>query len=271
MKKQLVGLIILQLFLVYALYNAVLQNKVSVNFLDVFQGDSIFIETSEGYQVLIDGGPDERVIAQLEKVMPYFDRSIDLVVLTHPDKDHMYGIIDVIKRFKVENILLTDVRDNNAAFFELMGLLQEKNIRVIYAQKNRDFKLGSLVLDVLWPAELFGYKAIPDNNDSSIVIMARGGGFKILLTGDMGINVEKELLENRNLKADVLKVGHHGSKNSSSMEFLNAVKPSFAVIQVGKTNNYGHPHPEVIKNLYRSGVSKIYRTDLNGIIKFEID
>ncbi|PIR54652.1 competence protein ComE [Candidatus Peregrinibacteria bacterium CG10_big_fil_rev_8_21_14_0_10_36_19] len=257
------------MFFVIVLYSGLHwpDKKLHVYFLDVGQGDSIFINTPNGKQMLIDGGAGNKIIYELAEIMPFFDRKIDVVVLTHPDKDHVGGLVEVLGRYDVEKVVISGVESESSDYLEF--LRRAKNSEVIYQNDKIDFDFDGVFVDFLFPFDsLFG-EHIFAMNDSSIVIKLVYKDVKILLTGDLETDGEKELLEaNVDLKADILKVGHHGSKTSSSMDFLEAIFPEIAVIQCGKNNKFGHPYPGVLENLQNAGIEKIYRNDIDGRLEF---
>ncbi|MEK7123399.1 MAG: ComEC/Rec2 family competence protein [Patescibacteria group bacterium] len=255
-----------------------------VNFFDVGQGDAIFIEAPSGNQVLIDGGPSRTVLAKLGRLMPFWDRTIDLLILTHPHYDHLAGLIEVLKRYKIGMVLMPNESIKTAAFKEFLRTIEEKNIPVKYAKAGMIIHFGKgsgaafYVLSPKTAAELefdehsegFGGKGM-SLNESSIVGKLIYGKAKFLLTGDAGVETEQKLLApGHNLTAGVLKVGHHGSRYSTSEDFLKAVSPVYAVISVGAGNRYGHPVPEILERLQNFG-AKILRTDLNGDIVIKTD
>lgn len=241
-----------------------------VTFFDVGQGDAALIETPERTQILIDGGPSgEKVLEKLGKEMPFWDRTIDLIILTHPERDHLAGLLEVLKSYKVENILWTGVIRDTAEFKEWQKLIKEEGAKIFIAKA--DLLVVGIGIDVLYPLESLEGKVLRDSNDSSIVVRLVFGKTSFLFTGDATKSVEKELVLDsvkHKLDSDVLKVGHHGSKTSTSKEFIEAVSPEIAVISVGRNNSYGHPRQEVLDNL--SG-AKILRTDLDGDIKIISD
>jgi len=242
-----------------------------IYFLNVGQGDSIFIKTPENHQILIDGGPKNYVLAELDKVMPFFDKSLDMVVLTHPHADHVDGLVEVLKRYDVGMILMTGVDYKSPDYEEFLKVAAAKNIKIMIAKNDKDFKFGNVVFDLLYPSNPFLDANFKNVNNSSIVMKILYGGKKILLTGDMELEEESLLMKTGlDLKADILKVGHHGSKTSSSKKFLNLVNPEIAIIQSGKGNSFGHPHEETLRNLKDTGVNKIYRNDIDGRIEISL-
>lgn len=237
-------------------------------FLNVGQGDSILIKTPGNHQILVDGGPKNYVFQELDRVMPFFDKTIDLVVLTHPHADHIDGLVEVLKRYQVNMILMTGVTYQNANYKEFMKVAAERNILIYIAENNFDFKFGEVILDVLYPKNQLLGANFKNLNNSSIVIKISYRNRKIMLTGDMEFEEENALIKTGlNLRADILKVGHHGSSTSSSAKFLNLVKAKIAVIQSGVGNTFGHPTKEALERLKAAGVQQIYRNDLDGRVE----
>jgi len=258
-------------------------NYLKVDFLDVGQGDSAFIETPEKHQILIDGGPDSTVLQKLQNLMPFFDRSIDLVILTHPESDHMQGLMEVLQRYKVDYVLWTGISRNTSEFKKWASILNQKEkksasflasmpfaksaTRVITVNVGAKIKAGNAIIDILYPFENLSGKELKNtSNDTGVVSRLIFGKNSFLFTGDISSVAEKQLARGKNILAsDVLKVAHHGSKYSTSDLFLENVKPKIAVISVGVKNTYGHPTPEVLQRLQNFGV-KTLRTDQNGDI-----
>ena len=245
-----------------------------VNFFDVGQGDSIFIETPKRQQILIDAGPGSIILEKLSKEMPFWDRPIDLIILTHPEKDHLAGLIEVLKSYTVENILWTGVKRDTSEAREWEKLIKEEGAKIFIARADQKitWQEGEKnSIEVLYPFENFNGKVIENSNNTSVVAKLIFGGISFLFTGDIQRAVEKELTEKGGaLDSDVLKLAHHGSKTSSSEEFLGKVTPEIVVIQVGKDNQYGHPHQEVLERLKKYGI-KVLRTDKDSDIKIISD
>jgi len=251
-----------------------------INFFDVGQGDAIFIETPPGHQILIDGGPDMSVLEKLGKEMPFYDRTIDLIILTHPEHDHVAGLIEVLKRYKVENILWTGVLRDTAEYQEWEKVLtkeqEEANIyiakagqKIIFSSTLRSEKGGEI--KVLFPFQDLEGQTMKNTNNTSIVTKLIFGESSFLFTGDAYKVIERKLSEEKiNLDSDILKVSHHGSKTSTDEEFLKRVSPKVAVISVSKDNHYGHPHPETLAVLNKYDIN-ILRTDRDGDIKMVSD
>ena len=250
------------------------ENVLKVYFLDVGQGDAAFIETPQHHQILIDGGPDSTVLSKLQDLMPAKDMSLDLIILTHPEKDHIAGFLDVLQRYKVDYILWTGVVRDTPEYNQWVKLLKEEqadDTQIIISQSGQEIIVGDVTIDTLYPLEnLEGRKMEKTSNDSCIVSRLVFGNNSFLFTGDIDSQAEKELVnQGSDLSSNVLKVAHHGSKYSTSELFLENVGPEIAVIEVGK-NSYGHPTPEVLQRLDKFGI-KVLRTDTDGDIEMVSD
>ncbi len=254
-----------------------------VIFFDVGQGDSALIITPQDKTILVDGGPDDKVLSKLGKYLPLNQRRIDYMILSHPHADHLDGLVSVLKRYDVGVVYYSGVPHTTYAFMEWLKLIKEKNIAMKIIDKPQILELDSKVkLDFLYPGkDLSGLdlkgqeesKFVKNNNlnNVSIIFKLIYGQTKFLFTGDAEMPVEKELLKNKaNLLADVLKVAHHGSHSSTGDKFLQAIQPKMAVISSGLGNDFGHPHSRTLRRLERHGV-KIFRTDEMGDIEMESD
>lgn len=243
-----------------------------VDFFDVGQGDSALIKTPDHQKILIDGGPTNAVVEKLGENMPFYDKEIDLMILTHPHADHLVGLIEVLKRYKVKKILATGAINSTPDYLAWLDEIKKENVPMEIAKAGQTFDFGEkLKMEIFSPTEDFVGKQ-PDNlNNTSIVAKLIFGDTSFLFTGDAEKEVEDKLIANSvDLKADVLKVGHHGSKNASGQEFLGAVKPKFAVISVGAKNTFGHPNPLTLEHLKKIG-AEIFRTDQDGDVKIISD
>lgn len=241
-----------------------------VHFWNVGQGDSIFIEVPNGNQVLIDGGPSDAVLSKLGRAMPFWDRSIDVLILTHPHADHLDGLVEVLKKYDIGTIIETGVNHSVPEYDEWHRLIKEKKIRIVAAESNQKIKVADKgYFEILAPLDDFSGKSPKNVHDSNIVSKFYYGPSTILFMGDAERLEEYQLLfSGVDLKSDILKIGHHGSKTSSSEEFLKVVRPQIGIIEVGAHNRYGHPYQEVLDRLKSFGVT-IYRTDLNDDITLE--
>lgn len=273
-KLSLIYLVILLCLAVFAFStNSIASQKdglLKIHFFDVGQGDAIFIETPNGSQVLVDGGPDNKVIQELAKVMPFYDHDIDMVIATHPHADHIAGLISVLERYEVKNILQAKEDYNSPVVSIWQDAVLDEGANEIEAVAGKTIELGNeVVLKIIYPRESLEGQTVKNPNNSSVVMMLDYKETEILLVGDIEAKVEKELLSN-DIDADVLKVGHHGSKTSTAVNFLEKVSPEMAFIQVGAKNRYGHPSSEVIQRLENFGI-KYYRTDLDGHMEVVTD
>jgi len=241
-----------------------------VAFLDVGQGDAIFIETPDGIQLLIDGGPDASVLRALPEVMPWWDRSLAMIVATHPDKDHIGGLVDVLVRYEVDQIVRTDNENETAVAAAFTLAAAQENSTLHIAQAGDVIKLGATTtLRIFSPA---GVAADWDSNQASIVAQLQYGEIEFMFTGDIFVGLEEYLARTYGaaLESEVLKVAHHGSRTSTAESFLQAVTPRYAVVSAGLDNRYGHPHREVVERLERHG-SQIVNTAELGTIVFKSD
>ncbi len=222
-----------------------------VVFFDVGQGDSIFIETKDGFQVLIDGGPGLAVLEKLGQEMSFYDRTIDLMILTHPDHDHLYGLLEVLKRYEIKSILWTGVIKDNAEYREWIKLIEEEGAEMLIAQADQRIDLSDDIYMIIhYPFENLEGQEFKQVNDTSIVAELVFNEVSFLFTGDISEKIEKQL----DIDSDVLKIAHHGSKSSTCFEFVESVSPEIAVISVGE-NTYGHPDPGVLQTLEEFGIN----------------
>ncbi len=243
-----------------------LDNNPKVVFFDISQGDSIFIETAQKHQVLIDGGPSNKVVEKLAKQMPFWDKTIDLVILTHPDYDHLRGLLDVLDNYQVENILWTGEKSEGRTFEAWLLKIKKENANIVLVKAGALVLAGKAKMEILYPLEL-PKQDLVNNNKSSIATLLSFGNTRFFFTGDIDKQAEQEIIfQGNNIEANVLKVSHHGSKSATSPEFLANVQPQIAVISIGKDNSYGHPHQEVLSNLLEFGI-KVMRTDQIGDVK----
>lgn len=273
MKKIILGIIIVTISTGALFLESKPDGLLHVYFLDVGQGDSILIRTPGGENILVDGGPKNYVLEELKDVLPFFDSSIDYMLLTHPDSDHLDGLIPVLQRYEIGHILFPGAHKDSYLARKFLQLITEKEIPVIIADENADIEFeDGVVLNTLFPIEQMIGSQTEDVNDTSLVTRLLYGKTEVLLTGDAGIAVEAALINHgassgASLRADILKLGHHGSSTSTSQEFFDAVAPKYAVISAGKDNSYGHPHPETMERLENAGTT-IARTDQDGRIEF---
>ena len=256
----------------YVVYRVERQKNFVIHFFDVGQGDGIFFELPNHVQVLIDGGPSSVILSKLGNAMWFWDRTIDLVILTHPHADHVDGLIDVLKRYDVGMVIESGAAYATPDYDEWNQLLKEKNIAVVYAHQGQRIALSkNAMLDILYPFKNIAGQKFTNIHDSMVVSKLLYGKTNVLLMGDAERAVEYQLRgSGLPLAADILKIGHHGSKTSSTQDFVAVVHPKYAVISVGRKNRYGHPHQEVIEKIKNMGIS-LMRTDENGDVVFASD
>lgn len=254
----------------FFIYNP--KSKLEVDFFDVGQGDAILIQTPYGQNILIDGGPDQKVIRELGKYLSWRDRRIDLMILTHPHDDHVAGLVEVIKRYEVKKIIYTGAIHTGPAYLSWLEAARDKKIPLLLADRPQTVALGeNCGLRLIYPLKSLAGLSAANLNNTSIVSRLDCAGASFLFSGDIETEAEKELLAGgEKLEARVLKVAHHGSDTSSGEDFLAAVKPRRAVISVGKDNDFGHPSRRILKRLQRIG-AEIFRTDENGGTHCESD
>jgi competence protein ComEC len=263
-------LILLSLISALALLTAVStpDNNLHLIACDVGQGDATLI-TQGNTQILIDGGPGNKVIDCLSSHLPFWDRTIELVVLSHPQSDHYQGLIEVFSTYHVNTFLTTNLENSAQSYQVLKNKVGESHVEVIYPTSDTTLKLGKISLDIVWPSEehlTLNTQPNQDLNNFSIVALLSFGEFDTLLTGDIGPEIIPDILNTDQLSSiEYLKVPHHGSKNGLTQELLDATSPQLATISVGR-NSYGHPHQEIIDMLLKAGVITL-RTDQMGDIE----
>lgn len=241
-----------------------------VKFLDVGQGDAEFIEMPDKKQILIDGGPDLSILEKIGREMAFYDRYIDLVILSHPEADHLNGLIEVLKRYQIGAVITNGVIRETSQYKEFMDTIKAKRIPVYIAKSGGEIDFNeNIKIDILYPSENLKGKILSDSNNSSIVAKLIYNNFETIFTGDIEKSVENKLVESEiDLNSDILKIAHHGSKTSTSEEFLKAVNALVAIIEVGKDNKYGHPHQEVLDRLKNL---RIFQTGKDGDIEILSD
>lgn len=261
---------IFNIFIWAAVFRTDSRGVLTVAFLDVGQGDAIYIEAPNGNQVLIDGGPGRQVLRELGQVMPFYDRSLDVVLVTHPDQDHVGGLPAVLERMDVGNIVTTENTSKTGAYGAFEEAIQNEHASRILARAGERIILDDgVVLEILFPdRNAYGW----ETNTSSIVARLTYGERSFLFTGDSPIAIERQLIHmyGGGMHTSVLKLGHHGSRTSSSREYLSAVDPEYAIISASLNNKYGHPHKEVTALLQELKIPEI-RTAKSGTIIFKTD
>lgn len=260
-------------FLVYTYSD----KSLKIFFYDVGQGDAIHIRNNKNQDILIDGGPDNVILSKLGQNMPFYDQKIELMILTHPHADHIAGLIHILNKYQVEQIVYSDVLDSTDFFQEWKRIIKEKNIPTREAKIGQTIKLENSLMYVLLPKTSYKDKKVENLNSTSIVLKLVNGQISYLFTGDIEKESEVELMDNMGnktygkekkniLNSDVLKVAHHGSKSSSSQELVSLINPKYAIISVGKNNKFGHPNSETVEKL-NNLKANILRTDKDSDIK----
>lgn len=264
----LIGLLIANLLAFSIVWDLRQAKALEVIFFDVGQGDSIFIKSSAGHQILIDGGPDSTVLEKLAQEMPFFDRSLDMIILTHADSDHLNGLIEVLKRYKIDYIVWTGLIKDTENCQQWQQLIEKEGAVIKIAQAGQKIRFNQAYLDILYPFDNLAGQQFKNTNNTSIVSRLVSKDDSFLFTGDIEEPVEKQLLErNVYLDSDILKVAHHGSITSSCQEFIERVSPATAVISCGRNNQYNYPRQETLAVLENNNI-EILRTDQDGDIKF---
>lgn len=296
-KPFIIGAVI-GVILLFAFLTTLPDNRLHLVFCSVGQGDASYIQTPSNQDILIDGGPDNQVLSCLGRHMPFYDRTIDAVVLTHPNKDHYQGLVSVLERFRVNNFIVSVVGEEDKNYQKLMEVVKKKKIPFKNLYLGDKFSLGSTHFAVLWPEKqwvaaqfsapisdlgslgdlpgrqagvsVLGLSTTSDLNNFSYLLHLSYGSFDTLFTGDADSRIQTEILSWANVpQAEVLKFPHHGSKYGVLDSFLEKTKPELAVISVGR-NPHGHPAPETLKQLADKAI-KLLRTDQKGDVEIVSD
>lgn len=269
-------------------------NKLHIYFCEVGQGDATYIRFPGNRDMLIDGGPNSSAVLNcLGRAMPFYDRTIDVVALTHPQADHLSGLVDVAQRYTIKNFFTVEIGNAIGEYQALARVLQQRHIPITFLWAGEEMHVGKVKLSILWPSQIWFKTAMPtesilidqqkslaqlmttdDLNHFSLYIGLQFGDFDALFTGDGDISVQNSLLDlglfsSLPQQIEVLKVPHHGSKTGMISQFVQLVQPRLSVIEVGAKNNYGHPNLNVISQL--SNYGKVLRTDKSGIVEVKTD
>ncbi len=242
----------------------------TVSFLDVGQGDAILIGTPDGVEMLVDGGADNAVLRELGAIRPLLDRSIDVVVATHPDLDHIGGLTDVFERYEVGTVIETTNQNDTSAATALAVSIEDEGAQRIKAEAGQVIRLGEYVYaEILSPR---GDESAWESNNASVVMRVVYGDTAVMLSGDASAEIEDFIVSQYGdqLESDILKLGHHGSQTSTSEAWLDAIRPSFAVVSASLDNRYGHPHQEVMQRVFARNIQASH-TGTDGTITFYSD
>lgn len=242
-----------------------------VSFLDVGQGDAILIQTPSGHDMLVDGGADGKVLERVASQLSYFDRTIDVVVATHGDADHVTGLIPILKKYDVGHVVMSPIKSETGIFSELEKSVRSENAIVHVGKKGDVIDFGDgVVVHILYPSGTF-HGSNTDTNAASVSMVITYGDESVLLTGDLPSSHEDELIGSvLPKKVTIYKAGHHGSKSSSGDQLLSYITPEYSVISAGKDNRYGHPNSEALTRLTTYSQEVLSTID-RGTITFTLD
>lgn len=261
----LISGVIIGIMILFSFIRTQPDGKLHITFCDVGQGDAAYVRFPDGRDMLVDGGPNDKVLACLGKHMPFWDRNIDIVMLSHPEKDHLQGLISVLERYDVEYFIRSDIANTTEGYAKLMDIIRQKGISQKFMAQGESIDVDNTSLSFLWPSgDVLGVSTTK-GNDYSLVFSLRYGSFDALFTGDAPMDLIPRLRSGQALDVlEVLKVPHHGSKTGMNQAFVDWLHPQLSVISVGK-NNYGHPTKEIM-DMLQTVDSRIVRTDLLGDI-----
>ena len=265
------GVLFVTLLTVVVLIRGATPQTLKVSFLDIGQGDAILIQTPSGHDMLIDGGPNNHILEKLSKKISYFDHHIDVVVSTHPDADHITGLIPVLLWYDVDHIIVSPITGHTGVFQVLQKSISDEHASIHIGKKGDDVDFGDgVVAHILYPDAYF-HGNEKNTNDASVSLVVTYGDESILLTGDLPSTHEGELLQSiLPHHVTIYKAGHHGSKYSSGEQLLSYIKPEYVVISAGKNNKYGHPNSETLERL-KTYSQEILSTIDRGTITFSLD
>lgn len=285
-KYLLIGAFIASFLLISYIISISQQGKLKIVFCDVGQGDAAYIRTPDNHEIVIDGGPNDRINDCLGKYMDFWDRSIDMLILSHPQKDHMQGFISLLDRYKVEYFIAPPVGNQTQGYQDLLAVINRKHVAVKNAYRGDTIDIGEVHLSFLWPdkqwvakttslsqctgsckafgqGNVLGMATTDDLNDFSSYIHLKYGTFDALFTGDGDSKIQPQIMTLGDLTPiELLKFPHHGSKTGMLPEFLALIKPELAIISVGR-NSYGHPNSVVLEMLSQQQIP-FKRTDREG-------
>lgn len=267
LSRVIVGILCIGLLLGAREFAYRVDGKTHAAFFDVGQGDSALMTFPDGTRMLVDGGPDWSTLEHLGKTLPFFDRTIDIVVLSHPNADHMMSLPEVLRRYHVRTLLTAGTIFSSGRYAATLSGAVLAGTTLLTLSAGDHIDLADATIRVVWPPKNRPPSMSKNENNDSLTLMVETPEKRILFTGDLESIVERTLVQaHADIHADILKVPHHGSKSSSSTGFLLAVQPAVAVVSVGKDNQYGHPAADVIQRLKALGIA-IRRTDQEGTVE----
>jgi len=262
-----IGVLLLSAIFVWqAVWREMPSKTLTVAFLNVGQGDSIYIESPTHQKMIIDGGPNGAVLSEIGKLMPWYDHYIDVIMITNTDVDHYGGFIDLLRRYRVGLVIEPGTVGGSPSYRALEDLIVQKNIKKIVARRGQSIEIGGGAhFDVLFPDRDVSKL---ETNNSSIIGQLVYGSSTVMFTGDAPVATENFvfLLDSGRVKSDILKAGHHGSKTSASEPFISAVAPKYAVISAGLNNKYGHPNQETLDLFQKLNIIPLITFKLGTII-----
>lgn len=266
--KIIIALLVVFIALSFIAIKNVSDENLHVYFLDVGQGDSIYARYMNT-DIIIDGGPDNSLMYELGKYHPFYDQKIEYIVISHPHDDHIVGLLEIIKRYDIGTIYMTDAPADTDAYMQLQKIIKEKNIqtKIISSRACEDLAQNYSIC-FLYPTSSYANTKIDNLNNTSIVASLKYGAFKLILPGDLETYKQTIVAEENGLtlKSDILKAAHHGSSNGLNDNFMNLVSPELVIFSVGADNKFGHPSQESIDYMNNAG-TKFLRTDEKGTIE----
>lgn len=273
-KEIIISALFLSLFFViYLSENLKPTETFRVTFFDVGQGDAALYQTPKNLKILIDGGVDNKIINHLGKHLSWLDNEIDMVVATHDDADHIFGLIKVLEKYHVKVLFVSQPNSKSELMQKIVEVANTKSVKVVTIDKPAIVNTeDGVIIKFLFPT--INLDVVEDGNNASVVtqVIYKGssGDVKILSSGDLGIGGEKYLVSvyGDDLESNILKLGHHGSDTSTSPEFLQKVKPEVTIVSAGRNNKFGHPHESVLDLLSKFNI-EVRQTNLEGNIYFE--
>lgn len=236
----------------------------SAYFLDIGQGDATLIQ-DHFTQIIIDTGQDESILSQLNQIIPAYDKTIECLIITHPHEDHYQGMVHLFDYYTINQVVLPQIDGTSQSYQSLLDEIKQRHIPTIKADNFTQISTDNLLIQFIFPFKYHTPQKVSDLNDISNAMIVFLDNKKITISGDLPQNIENQLVDKYgpNLSSDILQVGHHGSKTSSSDEFIQTVKPNIAVISVGEGNKFGHPDQSTLDRFEQNKI-EVWRTDLDG-------